>query len=114
MITVTGSSGSSNAVLNPGFENGLSPWTTYGAASLVTSPVAGGQFAAQIQANSGFFQQINGLLPNTEYVLTARARVEVGGTTVWVGIKNHGGPEQYQGIGSTGYTAAGVSFATRP
>jgi hypothetical protein len=113
-FTVTGSSGSSNKVLNPGFENGLSPWTTYGTAGLVNSPVASGQYAAQVQANSGLFQQINGLLPNTTYVLTAQARVEVAGTTVWVGVKNHGGPEQYQEIVSTGYTAANVAFTTGP
>jgi hypothetical protein len=111
-VTVTG--GSSNKVLNAGFENGQSPWTAYGAGVLVTSPVYSGQYAAQVQANSGFFQQINGLSPNTTYVLTALAKVEVGGSTVWVGVKDHGGPEQFQGIVSTGYTLGSVTFTTGP
>src|SRR5206468_7564837 len=44
----------------------------------------------------------------------AQARIEFAGSTVWVGIKNHGGPEQFQGIGSTSYTPANVTFTTGP
>ncbi|GCE21970.1 carbohydrate binding domain-containing protein [Dictyobacter kobayashii] len=109
-----------NRVSNPGFESGsFSSWTNYGSSSVVATNAHSGTYAAQLGTSSaieGTEQVINGLSPNTTYTLTGWAKVTNPGDTIYIGVKgfDSNGTENKQGITSTTYTQATVSFTTGP
>jgi hypothetical protein len=104
---------------NPGFETGLTPWTSYGNASVVTSNAHSGTRAVQLTYaapwGSGVEQVITGLLPNTTYALSAWARLDTGATDAIVpGVKEYdsAGNQVSVLVTSTAYTQVAMQFTT--
>jgi autotransporter-associated beta strand protein len=104
-------------VINPGFTHRNGPWSTSGSASW--SSTGGRNSGPGVRLNpstttaSAYEQSVHGLLPNTEYRLLGWGSV---GSRTWpdirFGVKNHGNPEVWQSIWSSGFTQAQLPFAT--
>lgn len=104
-------------VSNPGFETGtLSSWTLSGngTASQATgaSPAAGTTAVQTGPTNSGIQQTINGLSPNTTYMLNASLKVATAGEQIALGVKDFGGAETYVRTTSTGWAQQTAYFTT--
>jgi hypothetical protein len=102
-------------VHNASFETGdCSDYTCYGTRSVVRSHAHSGLYAVQFggSASSGAEQTISGLTPNTTYALTGWGEAATAGNCIYVGVKNYGGTEIKQCLGSTTYTQGTVTFTT--
>lgn len=109
-----GGGGGGFSVTNPGFESGdLTGWgNTAGDATVQSSVVHSGSYAAQIGASSsGVNQVIAGLTPSTSYTLSAWVNNTASDTT-GVGVKDFGGEETYVGASGTGWQQGSVNFTT--
>jgi len=107
-------SGSTNLVVNPGFETGsLSPWTGAGTFAVVNNNALSGTYSARIEGtggNSSFIQTIYGLRPNTTYTVTGWYKVESG--SVSIGVINYGDDQIAFSTSSTSYEKETFTFTT--
>lgn len=107
------SSASAYIVGNGGFESGgLSPWTNWNTASVVSGNARSGSYAVRLLGGPGSAEQVIQVEPNRTYKLTGYAKTDASGEPVQIGVKNFGGTEQYAVISSTSYTAGTVTFTT--
>ncbi|EUJ24348.1 hypothetical protein PCORN_18701 [Listeria cornellensis FSL F6-0969] len=104
-----------NRVINGNFDSALNGWKTWIGTNSVAPTVAAREGAAsntvKLTSNSSVEQTIQGLKPNTNYVLTFYGKVD-DGTFLSAGIKNHGGTQQSIRITSTDYSKGQISFTT--
>ena len=96
-------------ITNGGFENGASGWDVWGGASIATS--TGGGSALMVTENNGAEQTVTGLRPNTRYTLTGSGKV-AGSNAITIGMKEHGGNEEYMEFTGSGYTTRSIVFTT--
>ena len=99
----------SNLITNGGFENGSSGWDVWGGASIVTA--SDGSSALRVTRHNGAEQTVTGLQPNTRYTLTGSGKVS-GSNEMTVGVKEHGGNEEYMAFTDSGYTTKSIIFTT--
>lgn len=100
---------------NLGFESGDKwPWGFYGAASVVASGARSGRHAVSItNAESGVYQRVGGLEPNTSYTLRAHVRAGAPGTGGHLYAKKYGGEEVKSiDVSDRAYTPLVVVFIT--
>jgi beta-glucanase (GH16 family) len=100
---------------NPGFETGsLSPWTSWGNNSVVTSGQRSGSRAVMAWWNSTVEQVVTGLTPNTTYTFRGWGKVDAAGISARLSVKDHGGAQVYSPnfTSTTGYTQSSVTFTT--
>lgn len=119
ILEVTASSSSStssapaNYVQNSGFESGsLSPWYAWNNAVVVNYEQYYGSYAVKCQANSSVEQVVTGLSPNTTYTLSGYIKSSDGGSWEYLGVKNYGGSDTYQGTVGTTYVYKSFTFTT--
>lgn len=106
-------------VINPNFTHRNGPWSTSGSASWSSTGGRDGGPGVRLNPStttaSAYEQSVHGLLPNTEYRLLGWGSV---GSRTWpdirFGVKNHGNPETWQSIWSSGFTQAQLPFTTGP
>jgi hypothetical protein len=103
-----------NPVSNDGFESGAAtPWTTNGAGTVVAGNARRGIYAARMSGTqAGFEQTVSGLSPNTSYTVNAQLEQESSVDTLFVGVKDYGGPETQALGNSTTYARRAVTFTT--
>jgi hypothetical protein len=100
---------------NPGFETGsLSPWTSWGNNSLVTSGQRSGSRAVLAWWNSTVEQVVTGLTPNTTYTFRGWGKVDAAGISAKLSVKDHGGAQVFSPnfTSTSSYTQSSVSFTT--
>jgi hypothetical protein len=103
---------STDTVANGGFETGsLSPWTTTGSASAITSPAVSGSDAVQLGASTFLAQTIT-VKPNTTYTLSGYIEPQNTGNGVELGVENYGGSYTTSYTSSAGWTLASLTFTT--
>jgi RHS repeat-associated protein len=81
---------------NPDFEAGNSRWNLSAASSVISgaNTAYNGERALRIGGNdAGAWQTLQGLEPNTNYILTAYAKVSSPNTTLSVFVRDYGYPE---------------------
>ncbi|MBC1457762.1 toxin Cry1Ac domain D-VI-related protein [Listeria newyorkensis] len=104
-----------NKISNGNFDSALNGWKTWVGTGSVAPTVAAKEGVAsnavKLASNSSIEQTIQGLKPNTNYVLTFYGKVD-DGTFLSAGIKNHGGAQQSIRITSSDYTKGQISFTT--
>ena len=103
---------STTLVKNPGFESGMTSWSSYGSVQIATSGAQAGTSAARIVSGTSAFEQVvTGLTPNTTYVLQAQVR-RVSGNSPAIGAKDFGGSQVAISATSASYTLLSVTFRT--
>ncbi|MBC1575674.1 hypothetical protein HB900_14480 [Listeria booriae] len=104
-----------NRVVNGNFDNALNGWKTWiGTGSSAPTVVAKDGVvnnAVKLASNSSIEQTIQGLKPNTNYVLTFYGKVD-DKTFLSAGIKNHGGTQQSIRVTSADYSKGQIAFTT--
>ncbi|MBC1605864.1 hypothetical protein HCJ39_14195, partial [Listeria rocourtiae] len=104
-----------NRVVNGTFDSALNGWKTWiGSGSTAPTVVAKEGFASnalKLASNSSVEQTIQGLKPNTNYVLNFYGKVD-DGTFLSAGIKNHGGTQQSIRVTSADYSKGQIAFTT--
>lgn len=101
-----------NLVQNFDFETGSLPvWTSWGPVSVISSNVHEGSYSVFVNG-SGAAEQVITVEPNTEYTLSAWAKLGAGGQQVTLGVKEHGGFETSIPIVSTTYKQVSLTFTT--
>ena len=103
--------------VNGDIEALVAPWYQVNQASLTATlgrnATQGVRINPNTTAGSSFEQNVYGLLPATDYVLTGWANAA---PTTWaplrIGAKNFGGAQTYQAIGASAYAQATVPFTT--
>lgn len=106
----------SQFVQNGCFENGgFEYWSQWGAGtrSVITGAnVSEGNFSLKLEGIGAAEQVVNGLQPNTTYVLTVDAKIE-GTQFVTLGVKTFGGlQEEYKRITNTSFEEQTIEFTT--
>ncbi|UXX79186.1 Ig-like domain-containing protein [Reichenbachiella carrageenanivorans] len=87
-VTVSAPPVNTNKLDNPGFETGdMTDWTTAGNASVVSSNVHSGAYAAYVNGNGSVNQTVS-LQPNTTYTASCFAKVGSSGQSVYLGVTN--------------------------
>ncbi|MEP4095822.1 sulfatase-like hydrolase/transferase [Reichenbachiella sp.] len=103
-----------NLVLNPGFEEGLTGWTTAGQCPIEISSfnVRSGNSSLKFTGTScNAYQIVNGLKPNTTY--TARAHIKTeNGEAAFLKVKDYGGLDVQQRDLQSWYNEVAVEFTT--
>ena len=103
-----------NLLPNGGFETGnTSGWTGWGAGSraAVTTKPRRGTYCGQLDGEGALERVIDGLKPNTNYLLSAH--VILGSSTgVTVGVADFGNAEQSIAVSAAGYHHIAVPFTT--
>ena len=99
----------SDLITNGDFENGASGWSVWGGASIVSS--AEGSSALMVTENNGAEQTVTGLQPNTRYTLTGSGKV-AGSNAMTIGVKEHGGNEEYMRFIGIDYSTKSIIFTT--
>ena len=89
LFFVTNVFGQTNLVLNPGFENGSTSWTTYGTGVISTISPYEGSKCGYVGSSQTIDQVVTGLTKNTTYLLTAMFKGDI--DSVLVGAKNYNG-----------------------
>ena len=105
----SGLSGDAGLITNGGFENGNSGWSVWGGASITSGPE--GRSALMVTGHNGAEQKVMGLQPNTRYTLRGSGKV-AGANAMTIGVKEHGGNEEYMQFTSSGYTTKSIVFTT--
>jgi hypothetical protein len=108
---------STNLVGNPSFETGsFSPWGAWPTANgdVVANNAQSGTYAGRLFANeSGIYQVINNLTPNSTYTVTAWLKAGSTGNSGYLYAKNFGGTAVNSTIiSSTTYTQVTIQFTT--
>ncbi|OAV45292.1 T9SS type A sorting domain-containing protein [Lewinella sp. 4G2] len=122
-VTAITLNSAANLVLNPGFEDDVEsilPWelavTGSGNGGLTDEQKATGLQSAYTNGNDAYlFQIVNGLTPDTEYVLDFSVyNFKNGGGNIFVGAKNFGGEEVSLEVDDTGFifVPGQVTFTT--
>ncbi len=102
-------------LVNGGAESGaLAPWRAYNSARADTSTPRTGLFALRLGAHPSGAEQDLVVAPNTTYRLSGWTVVTTDGDLATLGVKNYGGPELRDPVGSTGYTYRAIEFTTGP
>jgi uncharacterized repeat protein (TIGR01451 family) len=105
-----------NLLADPGFESGTlcCGWSGSGTYSITNTDAHSGSYAAQLgPEQSGIFQTIVGLSPNTTYVLRGWVKTVNGTDEIYVGVKNFdGGADWNQFTTATTYTELTITFTT--
>jgi len=115
-------------IKNPGFESGIIGWETQNIIegelymggisdtnnhTLSKVNIYSGKCAGRvILPGSKVWQNITGLKPDTEYVLTLFAKVRGEADELWAGIENHGGDSIHKVIKSMQYLKVQITFTT--
>jgi hypothetical protein len=109
----------SGAVLNGGFEyDELAPWNAWGSVVLASGQAHSGNVAMRVAAEATAEQTLYGLLPGTEYELTAWVQLDDAKDEALFGVKGYGGDQKV--MSATGSAFAGrfapvrVRFRTGP
>lgn len=101
---------------NGGFETGsLSPWSSWGGgASIVNSNMQSGTKCIQLTGTNqtAVEQVVSGLKPNTTYRISGAAKVATSGSSVTLGVKNHGNATTAVNFSDNLYTTKSVIFTT--
>jgi len=100
---------------NPGFETGtLSPWTSWGNNSVITSGQRSGSRGIMAWWNSTVEQVVTGLTPNTTYTFGGWAKVDAAGISARLSVKDHGGVQVYSPnfTSTSAFTQSSVTFTT--
>lgn len=101
---------------NGGFETGsLSPWSSWGGgASIQSSNMQSGTKCIQLTGSNetAIEQVVTGLKPNTTYRLSGSAKVVTSGSSVNLGVKNHGNTAVSVSFSDSSYTTKSVTFTT--
>ena len=104
--------------INGDFEGRLEPFSSSASAQAHWSATGGnagasaGKIAPTAVAGASLTQTVRGLLPSTDYVLTAWGNAGTVSPSLLVGVKNHGATQVAQTLTSNGYTKATVPFTT--
>ncbi|MBM9508899.1 carbohydrate binding domain-containing protein [Actinacidiphila acididurans] len=110
VTTTGGGGGGGGSLTNAGFESGsLSPWTSTGGSSVVSSPVHSGSHALQVtpgSSSTGETDQTVTLSPNHTYTLTAWVQ----GPYAYVGVS--GGATASTWSNNSSWNQLTVSFTT--
>ena len=64
-----------------------------------------------VTENNGAEQTVTGLRPNTRYTLTGSGKV-TGSNEMTIGVKEHGGNEEFMQFTSSNYTTGSIIFTT--
>ncbi len=100
---------------NPGFETGsLSPWTSWGNSSIVTTGQRSGSRGILAWWNSTVEQVVTGLTPNTTYTFRGWGKVDAAGISARLSVKDHGGAQVFSPnfTSTSAYTQSSVTFTT--
>ncbi|MBC1907952.1 hypothetical protein HCA64_15805 [Listeria booriae] len=104
-----------NKVNNGNFDSALNGWKTWIGSGSVAPTVAATEGPAtktvKLASNSSVEQTIQGLKPNTNYVITFYGKVD-DGTFLSAGIKNHGNTQQSIRVTTTDYSKGQIAFTT--
>ncbi|EUJ23853.1 hypothetical protein PCORN_18951 [Listeria cornellensis FSL F6-0969] len=104
-----------NKVNNGNFDSALNGWKTWTGSGSSVPTVAATEGPAtktvKLASNSSVEQTIQGLKPNTNYVMTFYGKVD-DATFLSAGIKNHGGTQQSIRITSADYSKGQIAFTT--
>ncbi|MBC2366530.1 toxin Cry1Ac domain D-VI-related protein [Listeria booriae] len=104
-----------NKVNNGNFDSALNGWKTWIGSGSVAPTVAAKEGPAintvKLASNSSVEQTIQGLKPNTNYVITFYGKVD-DGTFLSAGIKNQGGAQQSIRVTSADYSKGQIAFTT--
>ncbi len=102
----------SNLIANPGFESGnLSGWTCDAGDQAVSSPVHGGNFAAQLNptnSTTGQCSQVVSVQPGTAYTFSGWVQ----GNYAFIGVSGTGTNDVSTWTSSASYAQLSVSFTT--
>lgn len=105
--------GSKNQILNAGFESGnLTSWNHWEQKPSVTSSDKNtGTYSLSASGPSYIYQVVAGLKPNTTYQFAGSGKTASG--TMYIGVKNFGGPEVAEAIKSSSWARSpNISFTT--
>ncbi|MBC2174597.1 toxin Cry1Ac domain D-VI-related protein [Listeria booriae] len=104
-----------NKVNNGNFDSALNGWKTWIGSGSVAPTVAATEGPAtktvKLASNSSVEQTIQGLRPNTNYVITFYGKVD-DGTFLSAGIKNHGNTQQSIRVTTADYSKGQIAFTT--
>ncbi|MBC2003474.1 hypothetical protein HCA78_06855 [Listeria booriae] len=104
-----------NKVNNGNFDSALNGWKTWIGSGSVAPTVAATEGPAtktvKLASNSSVEQTIQGLKPNTNYVITFYGKVD-DGTFLSAGIKNHGSTQQSIRVTTADYSKGQIAFTT--
>lgn len=107
---------SQNLVRNEGFEYDLAAWNMDWFASRTddAADTFEGDYAVKVgqQSGPGAAEAVVAVEPNTDYVLRALAKTDNSAINVNIGVKNHGGSEQFVATSATNYRQLEVEFTT--
>jgi beta-glucanase (GH16 family) len=107
-----------NLLTNPGFEaGGLSPWTlATGNGGASQARVHSGAWGSYVGSGLGRLERaVTGLAPSTTYTLCGWFTLEATGSTVQLGVKNHGGTTVTRTVTTSGsfvWVQLALSFTT--
>ncbi|MBC1800588.1 carbohydrate binding domain-containing protein, partial [Listeria booriae] len=103
-----------NLTKNSQFDNNLTNWKTWAAATAVTPVVIteNGNKVVKLEGNSSVEQTITGLLPNTTYTVSMYGKVEAG-ARLSIGVKSFGGAQANAYVtATTDYAQGTLTFTT--
>ncbi len=105
-------------IVNGDFEARLDPFFTSTSTQALWSASGGnanagaGKIAPTAAAGASLTATARGLLPSTDYVLTAWGNAGAVSPSLLVGVKNHGGSQVAQTLTSNGFVKATIPFTT--
>ncbi len=105
-------------IVNGDLEGRLDPFSSSASAQAYWSATGGnagagaGKIAPTAAAGASLTATARGLLPSTDYVLTAWGNAGTVSPSLLVGVKNHGGTQVAQTLTTNGYAKATVPFTT--
>jgi len=100
---------------NGNFETGsLSGWSSYGSVVVNGTNPRSGSYAAQVTgSNTGMWQTVSALAPNTKYTMTGWIKAATSGQQAFLYVKNYGNTEVHSATATaTAYTQVSVTFTT--
>ena len=98
-----------NLLTNGEFEESDSGWSVWGGAYVASA--GQGSSALQVSEHNGAEQILTGLQPNTRYTLTGSGKA-AGANAMTIGVKEHGGNEEYMEFTNSYYTTQSLVFTT--
>lgn len=102
-----------NRAWNGLFESGnTSFWSCYGTSGVNTTSKYQGTYGIYLGKTSGAEQVITGLLPNTNYTLSAYVKTAATTDNIALGVKDYGGTETSVSTNSTTWTLKTLTFTT--
>nr|WP_279625166.1 carbohydrate binding domain-containing protein [Listeria rocourtiae] len=102
-----------NLTKNSQFDNNLTSWRTWKAATAQTPVIVTeeGNKVVKLEGNSSVEQTITGLLPNTTYTISMYGKVEQG-ARLSIGVKTFGGTQANAFVTATDYAQGILTFTT--